>query len=351
MDRERTGPRRDPYAKVGAMTRDVIGRALELQAPPRALRVLLAIVSETTSWSRIEAVVTRKRIADVTGMSEREIHRAIAWLHGNGIIGWQPGYSLPGGPRVASRVSLTGGPTDHLSEGQQVVSQGHDRWSGRVTTGGLGCPTNEDSTRSPRGASSGGRPEGAPPPGPTPTRAEQWEEAGSRVGEDSVTVAAELKRYGPPSWFGSDWPATISDAVRCYWSLNNSPHVPIDSPVIDSDPSVFAVTVALEKYLPPEAKADFVAGAVDAAADDVALHLTQPPEDDQEETLLRGWTARDLFGDGDVDDLCNRFTYTAEEAEALGERIYDYFLDFVGSASQGDDVEEGAHRPARGEPT
>jgi hypothetical protein len=111
---------RDTYAEVGTATRAAIAATLGAtgaeKAPPSALRCLLAIVHEVASWSRLEDAVTRRRLAALTGMSEREVVKGIRWLQAHTDVVWQHGDSKDG-KRWSSRVNLgqTGVPSDHRS--------------------------------------------------------------------------------------------------------------------------------------------------------------------------------------------------------------------------------------------
>jgi hypothetical protein len=129
------GYRRAAYVDVCAATRGAITSALAKGAPAGALRVLLAFIVETTSWSKLEARITLRRIGDLTGMSEREVRKAVKWLKEQEIVKWTPGDSLPGQARRSSVVALP-----HPGPLRTPVHDGPPSESGR-DPGWNGVPT------------------------------------------------------------------------------------------------------------------------------------------------------------------------------------------------------------------
>lgn len=124
---------RDRYADVGKATRLAIRKALDAHAPPYALRDLLAVIDQTTTWSVFEARTTRPYLADVTGQGERQVTRGMAWLVANGVLEWDAG-RIVDGRAIASRVRL---PRDTPCP----EDKGHQRARARDTGGPhLGTP-------------------------------------------------------------------------------------------------------------------------------------------------------------------------------------------------------------------
>lgn len=146
--------RRDNYADVGAAMREAISIALEERAPNGVLRVLLALVHEVTSWSRLSASISRSRLADLTGLSPRQVSRSISWLRQHDALFWIPGGSPAGGRRQLSRVTFpkaTRDTTDPRSGKSPVTPEGTDQGHHSAPTGDTtghrlgtsGCPANE----------------------------------------------------------------------------------------------------------------------------------------------------------------------------------------------------------------
>lgn len=191
-----TLPQRDSYAVAGAAGRAAIERALKAGAPVRALRVLLVVVAETALWSQLEAPLTHRRIAELTGMCQREITRAFAWLTEHKVLEYRPGYSLPTGPRSASIVALTVDSQDHRSTRPTVVKD-PDRGRPRVTTDGPRRPPNEDPSRINRAGGGGST---APPRPLEEQRRELLRRAELVEGADREALlrdAAELEEQIP----------------------------------------------------------------------------------------------------------------------------------------------------------
>lgn len=166
--------RRDNYSDVGAAMREAIAIALEERAPNGVLRVLLALVHEVTSWSRLSASISRSRLADLTGLSPRQVSRSISWLRQHDALFWIPGGSPAGGRRQLSRVTFpkaTRDTTDPRSGKSPVTPEGTDQGHHRAPTGDTtghrlgtsGCPANEDVIREvcKRSSDAGSAPDGA----------------------------------------------------------------------------------------------------------------------------------------------------------------------------------------------
>lgn len=92
--RKRHQPR-DRYPVVGAATREALDRlqAAEREAraegstvPPSCARVLLEIVGQVTTWSRLNAAVSVRRIEEGTGLARSTVRRALALLESYGCI-------------------------------------------------------------------------------------------------------------------------------------------------------------------------------------------------------------------------------------------------------------------------
>lgn len=94
---------RDSYAEVGRAMRVSLEAALradpELSAG--AWRVLAAIIHEVPTWSRISDTVARKKLADLTGLTERTVSRAVNRLVAAGAIKWTPGDGAGNASQVA----------------------------------------------------------------------------------------------------------------------------------------------------------------------------------------------------------------------------------------------------------
>ncbi|WP_370326364.1 hypothetical protein [Euzebya sp.] len=114
-------PPRDSYAEVGAAMRTVMATAASRTLPPRQYRVLLAILHETATWSRLTDTVSQARLGQLTGIDRRDLRRALHDLADAGLISYQPGHSRRGHRRVRSIVGLPpqGGDTTPLSPAGQ----------------------------------------------------------------------------------------------------------------------------------------------------------------------------------------------------------------------------------------
>jgi hypothetical protein len=101
--------RRDPYAVVGAATRDVIDRAARSKLTELDYRVLLAVVHLLTTWSRIEDHLGTKQLACIvygidspaepSGGQRRRVSRSLAKLARAGVL-----YTSPGKGRMARTI-------------------------------------------------------------------------------------------------------------------------------------------------------------------------------------------------------------------------------------------------------
>jgi hypothetical protein len=97
--------RRDPFAEVGAATRQAIETAMPDLTLPEA-RVLLVIVARLTSWSLLADRIAMRQIAEATGMDDRAVRRAVSSLAARGVIGRAVGGSAPAEGRRASLFEL-----------------------------------------------------------------------------------------------------------------------------------------------------------------------------------------------------------------------------------------------------
>lgn len=77
----------------------------EFRARPADLRIVLAIIHEVGSWSRVEDEIALSQIARRAGVSLRTLYRALARLVPD-VITYQPGGSPLGESRRRSRVGL-----------------------------------------------------------------------------------------------------------------------------------------------------------------------------------------------------------------------------------------------------
>lgn len=98
--------KRDSFAVVGAALREAIADTLANDPPASVTRVLLALIHEVPSWSRLSDNVTRHQVAKLTGLSERQVTRAVHWLAERDILMWKSGSSTPAGGRISSRVTF-----------------------------------------------------------------------------------------------------------------------------------------------------------------------------------------------------------------------------------------------------
>lgn len=84
--------RRDSYAEVGEATRGAIDAALAApELRPATWRVLLAIIRELSTWSRLDDAVARPHLAEIAGLSERQVTRHLSALAAAGVVTWRPG--------------------------------------------------------------------------------------------------------------------------------------------------------------------------------------------------------------------------------------------------------------------
>ena len=97
-----TRPRpRDPYAQVGAATRTAIEHAMPSLTLPEA-RVLLALVHQLTSWSRLEDTIALRQLMDITGMAdESNTRKAVRGLEDRDAL-----VRIPSPGRLASTYRL-----------------------------------------------------------------------------------------------------------------------------------------------------------------------------------------------------------------------------------------------------
>jgi len=102
--------RRDDYAEVGAATRVAIERAIataEGHELSRYMRVFLAVLHETSSWSRLSDSVFRARLTELAAIAgDLDGKHTAEMLHRlaeRGVIVWSPS-------RVNGRPSLVGLP-------------------------------------------------------------------------------------------------------------------------------------------------------------------------------------------------------------------------------------------------
>lgn len=83
---------RASYADVGVVARAAIDEALAVpDLAPSAVRVLLVVVRELVTFSRLEDWVSRAVLAERAGITERQTTRALAALSDAGVIEWRPG--------------------------------------------------------------------------------------------------------------------------------------------------------------------------------------------------------------------------------------------------------------------
>lgn len=121
---------RDSYRAVCVAARPAIAAVLaDPAATEGELRVLLAIVHEVALFSRLSDHVTRQRLADLAGVSERTVSRAVTRLVEAGAVEWRPGRR-----GVASVVAFPAGhldvppsddPAGHLDVPQAEKPAGH----------------------------------------------------------------------------------------------------------------------------------------------------------------------------------------------------------------------------------
>lgn len=117
---------RDPYAVVGAATRLAVERAMPGLTLPEA-RVLLALLTSLTSWSRLEDSVAVRQLATATGMDERAVRRAVAQLDGRGAIVRRPSPGRNASTyRLPSPDEVNPGGTDPGSQDQGSPQPGSD---------------------------------------------------------------------------------------------------------------------------------------------------------------------------------------------------------------------------------
>lgn len=102
-----TRPPRAELAQAGAAVRVSIERALAADPPPGASRVLLAIVAQVGTWTRLEDQRHRSQLAAMAGLSERQCSRALAWLVDVGAVEWKAGRR-----NVPSRVAFLSSETE-----------------------------------------------------------------------------------------------------------------------------------------------------------------------------------------------------------------------------------------------
>lgn len=118
---------------------------------PRTWRVLAAVLSLTSTWTRLEDHVPHGQIAQAAGLDKPSDRRAVARelreLADRGLIVYRPGTSRPGEPRTSSVVGLPQPPVDmdprsgaedgHVpTPGRHRPAVGTDRRSETATTPG-----------------------------------------------------------------------------------------------------------------------------------------------------------------------------------------------------------------------
>lgn len=130
---------RDAYRDVGAATRAAVDAAMP-HASKSDLRVLLAVVSYLTTYSKMSDTISSRQLQEATGLDKRAVSRALHSLANHGAIIYTPGASPAGGRRRAATIEL---PTPDRGSKQPPVNTTagcHDRRSKHTTTGGQNTP-------------------------------------------------------------------------------------------------------------------------------------------------------------------------------------------------------------------
>jgi hypothetical protein len=104
-----TGRSRQPYAEVGKRSRAAIDRAQAADLSRCEHKVLLAIVSLLTTWSKTEDEIALSQLAKLAHVHPRTVRRALQHLNALGIVLYTPGGSAPSGTRRRSLVGLPPG--------------------------------------------------------------------------------------------------------------------------------------------------------------------------------------------------------------------------------------------------
>jgi hypothetical protein len=96
----------DPYREVGARTREAIEVLMAHHPTRTTLAAFVGVVHYLTSRSRFDDHVTHDQLAQVTGLDQRSLRRALRDLANIGALEYRPGFSKPDGGRVASWIQL-----------------------------------------------------------------------------------------------------------------------------------------------------------------------------------------------------------------------------------------------------
>lgn len=141
---------RHPYADVGRAMRQAIDRALaDPKVPAGHLRVLLVVLADVASWSRLDEATTRADLARRAGVSEETVKRAMPRLQALGAVVWDPSTTRgrPSHVRLPEAVAVTptSGHLDDPATAPTAPTTGHpDDPATAPTTGHLDDPPYEE---------------------------------------------------------------------------------------------------------------------------------------------------------------------------------------------------------------
>lgn len=140
---------RDSYRDVGQAMRIAIDKALGPPPPNKPplsaadLRVMLGIVREVGSYSRLTDELFRQRVANITGLSVRQVSRSLNRLATRDVLVWEPSTSI-------AQKSLVGFPqleTVSCPESEELGTDSGPKWNHELGTESNELETESEATR------------------------------------------------------------------------------------------------------------------------------------------------------------------------------------------------------------
>jgi hypothetical protein len=143
-------------------------------------RVLLAIVSLLTTYSRVEDTVSNRQLRELTGMDDSAVRKALRSLASRGVITRVPGSTPKGGRQQAALIGLP-----LAAEVSEVVTPGH-------LNPGSPPPGVQYDPGTPDPHDPGSRVTPALDPGSAQPSSEKYSEKTSEEGAAALTIARRL---------------------------------------------------------------------------------------------------------------------------------------------------------------